>query len=1017
MKYTLMILLCCVFANTMYGQMKYLGEATEQPHHHNTAFVDAQVLMQRNQMAGNSLTFNPGQITRAEGNSAPIYIDLSKHAIRIDQERVAESVIQILHKLRHVLKVNPSVDLLFDRATVDQNGNRHIRYHQYCQGIRVRNATLIAHMRGDDLSSITGRWHRTPTGQVSLFERTTVEIDAMIAKEVEITPVTGLAKQLVPDQRSIAESVVYIDDSGTARHAYEVEVYPNPGEHWHILFDAETGDVLQKHEAICRLHHMSDGIAAVVDGDVQANGTDLADQGRQLRAYQVGPDYFMLDASRGMYNDLQSSMPDEPMGVIWTIDANGTAPQNQNFSVSHVHSTNNTWAPLEVSAHWNSTKAFEYFEDTFARNSINGAGGNIISIINVVDENENAMDNAFWNGYAMFYGNGDEAFSSPLARGLDVAGHEMSHGTIQNTANLEYLGQSGALNESFADVFGAMIDRDDWQIGEDVVNTGIFQSGALRDLQNPNNGGTGLSSPGWQPAHMDEYQNLPLTPQGDNGGVHVNSGIPNRAFFLFANSVGKSVAEQVYYHALTNYLVRSSQFIDARIAVVQSAVDLHSGNPAIAQAARAAFDGVGILDGSGSEVETDIETNPGDGFILLTDNSSSALFFVDPSNGNVEQLNAPAPRSRPSFTDDGSLAVYVDENLFLKAILFDWSAPTLTYEVIDLETTPQPIWRNIVVSKDGSKIAYLTDQLTNALFVYDFESAREEEFALYNPTSGGVTAGGVLYADVMEWDYTGETVMYDALNQITGNFGNNIRYWDISFIDVWNNDTEQFADGLTDKLFTSLPENVSVGNATFSKNSPYIIAYDYIESTTDIFGDVFTDYFLRTANIQTGRVVNVFRNDTLSYPSYGLLDNIMSFDSKDPDDPSSVLVAAIDMQENDKMLPVTGTERIFINSGHLATWFLTGARDLTSGSAELIGEHLNVAPNPATDHLYLALPEGFQGGELKIYDIQGVQRYSTRVGSSFDGRVDLPAVVAGMYFVVVETPGKRLLGKVMLSKD
>src|SRR6185436_18716992 len=117
-------------------------------------------------------------------------------------------------------------------------------------------------------------------------------------------------------------------------------------------------------------------------------------------------------------------------------------------------------------------------------------GGNIVSIINVTDENDNNMDNAFWSGAAMFYGNGNQAFTS-LAKGLDVAGHEMSHGVIQNTANLEYLSQSGALNESYADIFGSLIDRDDYKMGEDVVKLNFFPSGALRDLSNPHNGGNG----------------------------------------------------------------------------------------------------------------------------------------------------------------------------------------------------------------------------------------------------------------------------------------------------------------------------------------------------------------------------------------------------------------------------------------------------------------------------------------------------------------------------------------------
>ncbi len=98
------------------------------------------------------------------------------------------------------------------------------------------------------------------------------------------------------------------------------------------------------------------------------------------------------------------------------------------------------------------------------------------------------MDNAFWNGVFMAYGDGNVAFK-PLAQALDVAAHEMTHGVIQHTVNLEYRGESGALNESFADVFAAMVDRDDWQLGEDVIKSlGLFPSGALRDMAHPHNG-------------------------------------------------------------------------------------------------------------------------------------------------------------------------------------------------------------------------------------------------------------------------------------------------------------------------------------------------------------------------------------------------------------------------------------------------------------------------------------------------------------------------------------------------
>src|SRR5690606_10558383 len=112
-----------------------------------------------------------------------------------------------------------------------------------------------------------------------------------------------------------------------------------------------------------------------------------------------------------------------------------------NFKYDHVTSSSNTWtnSPGGVSSHFNGGKAFEYFRIVHNRNSIDGNKGNIISFINVADEDGASMGNAFWNGAAMFYGNGDGAFF-PLARGLDVAGHEMSHGVIQNTANLVYQG-------------------------------------------------------------------------------------------------------------------------------------------------------------------------------------------------------------------------------------------------------------------------------------------------------------------------------------------------------------------------------------------------------------------------------------------------------------------------------------------------------------------------------------------------------------------------------------------------
>ncbi len=796
-------------------------------------------------------------------------------------------------------------------------------------------------------------------------------------------------------------------------------MHPNALDHWKLFVDASTFEIIESYSELCTFnpainkaagqcnthrHESSDAHAdltaapPVMDGATVTTDQDLLGQNRTVNGYQVGNSFFMIDASRGgMYKPTQSVMPNEPVGVIWTIDAQNTSPQNQNFEVVHVTNNNNNWKNIEVSAHYNAGKAYEYFLNTFTRNSINGSGGNIISIINVADDNGGGLDNAFWNGSAMFYGNGDVAFRE-LARGLDVAGHEMSHGVIQNTANLEYVGQSGALNESYADVFGALIDRDDWKMGEDVVLASAFPSGALRDLSNPNNGGNNFGDPGWQPKHMNEYVNLPNTPQGDNGGVHVNSGIPNRAFFTLATSIGREKAEQIYYKALRDYLVKSSQFVDMRLAAEKAAIDRHGNNSTEHNAVRNAFNTVGIGGGEGGEYEEDIETNAGADFILATDEQQSDLYWVPPTNpGQFVKMNVPAPISRPSFTDNGVSCVYVDIDNNMILINFDWSQG-LAYQAFYLEDNPQGIWRNIAVSKDGTKIAYTTANLANEIFVFDFENNVNDNFVLYNPTTatGGLNTGDVLYPDFLEWDYSGEYVMYDALNRIESNFGDGIEYWDISFLEAWNNAGQALGSGQVFKLFTSLPENVSIGNPSFAKNSPYIIVFDFLESYFDIFGQVQTDYVIKAANIESGEVNDIYLNTTVGYPNYSKRDDKVLFTY---DDQGSLLLATIDVEDSNKTIPVTGTDVIVITGAQKGVWFATGDRDFTAVKDAKQAKPLEVAPVPANDFIRMNVDQILADADFTISDITGRGVLSGKVNR--DGQMDISGLGNGTYILRV----------------
>jgi len=214
---------------------------------------------------------------------------------------------------------------------------------------------------------------------------------------------------------------------------------------------------------------------------------------------------------------------------------------------------------------------YEYYYATHQRNSYDDAGGRIISSAHYgVD-----YANAFWDGLQTAYGDGFAV--------RDVVAHEMTHGVTERTANLEYRWQSGALNESFSDVFAAMVDRDDWLMGEDLPAEVLGGLDAIRDMADPTRLG--------QPAHVNDW----VATCTDDEGVHSNSGITNLAYVNIAAALGKPQAELIFYRALTVYLQPTSTLEDARAAAIQAANDLYSGtaSPAVS----AGFDAVG-LDGT-----------------------------------------------------------------------------------------------------------------------------------------------------------------------------------------------------------------------------------------------------------------------------------------------------------------------------------------------------------------------------------------------------------------------------------
>ena len=239
---------------------------------------------------------------------------------------------------------------------------------------------------------------------------------------------------------------------------------------------------------------------------------------------------------------------------------------------------------------------YDLFHDVYGRNSIDGRGSRLDATVHY----RQRFNNAFWNGRQMVFGDGDGVIFQRFTRSLEVIGHELTHGVTQFEAELDYSGQPGALNESVSDVFGSLVkqyalrqsaDDADWLIGAGLFARGV-KGVALRSMKAP---GTAYDDPRIgkdpQPGHMRDY----VETEDDSGGVHINSGIPNRAFYLAATAFGGrawETAGHVWYRALADVLKQDATFKDAaRATTAVAGTDFGADAAAII---REAWRGVGV---------------------------------------------------------------------------------------------------------------------------------------------------------------------------------------------------------------------------------------------------------------------------------------------------------------------------------------------------------------------------------------------------------------------------------------
>jgi Zn-dependent metalloprotease len=242
---------------------------------------------------------------------------------------------------------------------------------------------------------------------------------------------------------------------------------------------------------------------------------------------------------------------------------------------------------------------YDFFEEIFERNSIDDKGLRLDSTVHYGSK----YDNAFWNGSQMVYGDGDGELFQRFTISLDVIGHELTHGITQYEAALQYYGEPGAINESMSDVFGIMVKQrvlnlkaadSDWVIGAGLLTPKVKGVG-IRSMKAP---GTAYDDPVLgkdpQPGHVkDMYKGT-----ADNAGVHINSGIPNRAFYLAAMEMGGYAWEKagkIWYIALRDRLRARSNFKRFATITITIAGELYGKDSAEQKAVQKAWKEVGVL--------------------------------------------------------------------------------------------------------------------------------------------------------------------------------------------------------------------------------------------------------------------------------------------------------------------------------------------------------------------------------------------------------------------------------------
>ena len=641
---------------------------------------------------------------------------------------------------------DPHAELTLTRRHTDDLGRTHLRFQQEYQGLPVWPADVIVHLN--------------PAGHVDVMNGVFVPTPKKLGTVpvLDKTAAVEHARAAVPDGAEAeviaSELIIYAPGNTPPRLAWKLELDIALTSRWLVIIDAVNGATLTAYNQV--MHQNTAG-----------SGVDLFGRTRRINVWQQDGFFWMIDTSKPMFDP---RLDWKYRGTIQVHDARNREIVSS-FLLPEVSSSSPTsgWLPDAVSASYNLSQTYDYYLERHNRNSFDDQGATIQAIVRVGGEDH--QNNAFWNGSVLGFG-----AVRPYAGALDVVGHELTHAVTQYSAELVYRDQPGALNESFSDIFGEMIEArttgsPDWLVGRELGSP-------LRNMANPTFGG---SRP--YPTRMSEFVHT----QEDDGGVHINSSIINRAYYLLAagldGAIGLRDAELIFYRALTVHLVRNSRFIDARLACIQAAEELFGQGSVQARKTAEAFDAVEIFDAGPTPDPPDIPSVRGPDsslFVYRDDFGNFRLGRREDARGDeahgIQLANSVVAATRPSVSRNGELAVFVNAQNDVCFIRTDGSGE-------DCLGYPGLV-ASVAMSPDSQLFGFVflnaLGNAENRISVIDLETNEPRTFTLRAPAydaPGGTNT--ILQADAMDFTLDGQLLVYDALNAVTFGDGSRLRQWSL----------------------------------------------------------------------------------------------------------------------------------------------------------------------------------------------------------------------------------------------